>query len=1104
MFYFTEGFLREKPIWLSSSAKTFFCSVFLTVILFLFPFEKTTAQNYTVSRFDYTWCTNSYPTPYVTGNFSIIEQATAVGGHDGFTKNQSNKTLIIDLPAGFEFNTAAASTITEGGTPEPMTISWVFTSTTRITVTISTPNSNNQINSLDFNNFQIRAISSGSSGDILRNGGTFQIDQSTGNPTASESLGMLSAATPFVYTGSSVTQSNLSNVTQFSINQDIIRIKISGTGTCGGTVTQFDFSTVGGNGTGTDLPATNITNAKVYYTGSSSTFTTTGYFGTVASPNGAFTITGSQDLTNTDNYFWLTYDVPGSANTGAGSNRLDAQLTDFILNGSTISNMTTPAPVGSRTIIGATFYYSRMSGSWNGTANLWSLTSGGATCSCQPNGSGVVVIDVGHTVTADATRTVDVIQINNTATLTGSSPLTVNSTLLTLGSGVFTLTGQLSVLGNVSLSGTGSSSDTKIIDINGDLTVNAGTSLTASGGTSGGVDQNIYVGGNLTVDGTLQQTGGKDIILDVGAAFILGGTGTITTSRTLCMNTGSKSVPSGANLTINSNFKINGAYTLTNNGTVSLNGNLDGTNESAKWFNKNGGVFNYAGSTDMFNTTGTLDAATSTNTVNYNGAAQRIILPNNSGQYSNLTFSGSSTKTLPADILISGDFISNATMDPNGNGVSFNGSVAQTISGTVTPTFFGLTINNSSATGVTLSRSVNASNSLILTAGLLNTTSVNILTMQNGSTAPALTAASTSYVNGPMKYQKSTSGSSVLNLPIGKSPDCRPAILTVNHSTTTLYNYQAESFNADPYVTFGSIVTDIPATVDTISGVHYITIARTDNAGTSQPSASLSGNQTIQMFFGTNDFVYQGANLTIVKNTSATPATWIDIGGSCALGNFSTPQAGSITSTSSPSAFSSFSSFALGSLKTGWNSLPIELLSFTAVPNNERVDIKWSTSTETNNDYFTIEKSKDGRNFTKLIDVKGAGNSTSLKEYFDIDPEPYVGTSYYRLKQTDKNGAYKYFYMIPVTFNGNKNITLFPNPIGKGEPINIKVTGYPSEEVLVVLRDMSGKEFSSKVLVTEESDHIFSVSTLTEIPAGVYMVVASSNNKIYSYKLVVQ
>jgi hypothetical protein len=1101
MLYFVGRFLRKTPT-LTSSAKTFFHSVFLTVVLFLFPFSKTTAQsNYTVSRFDYTWCTNSYPTPYVTGNFSITELATAVGGHDGFTKNQTNETMIIDLPAGFQFNTAAASTITEGGIPEGMTISWVFTSNTRITLTLSTPNKNDNINSLDFNNFQIRCTASGSSGNMVRNGGTFQLDQATTNPTAAEPLGIFSAATPFVYTGSSVTQSNVSNVTQFSINQEIIRIKISGTGSCGTTVTQFNFSTDGGNGTGTNIAATNITNAKVYYTGSSTTFATTGYFGTVASPNGAFTITGSQDLVTTDSYFWLTYDVPGSANTAAGSNKLDAQLVSFVMNGVTTSDMTTPTPVGSRTIIGATFYYSRMTGSWNGTANLWSFTSGGATCSCQPNGTGVVVIDVGHTVTADATRTVDVIQINNTATLTGGSPLTVNSEITTTGSGKFTLTGILSVLGNVVMAGTGASSNSRIIDINGDLIVGAGTSLTASGAAPGGVDQDIYVGGNLTVDGTLSQTGGKDIILDVGAAFVLGGTGTINAS-TLYMNAGSKSVPTGASLTINSDFSINGAYTLTNNATVNLNGNLIGTNASSKWINKGGSVLNYAGTTKIFSTNGTFDASTITNTVNYNGASQDIAQPNNSGQYNNLTLNGSGTKTLRGDIMVTGNFVTNAAFDANSAGVTFNGTSAQTISGTVTPTFFDLTINN--AAGITLSEPVNASNSLTLTSGLFNTTSTNILTMQNGSTAPALTAASTSYVNGPMKYQKSTSGSTILNFPIGKSPDCRPAILTVNHSTTTLYNYQAESFNANPYTTFGSVITDIPATVDTISGVHYITIARTDNAGTSQPSASLSGNQTIQLFFGINDLVYQGANLTIVKNTSATPATWIDIGGSCALGNFNTPQAGSVTSTSAPSAFNSFSAFALGSLKVGWNSLPIELLSFSAVPNNDRVDIKWSTATETNNDYFTIEKSKDGKSFTKLIDVKGAGNSTSLKEYFDIDPEPYIGTSYYRLKQTDKNGAFKYFNMIPVTFNGSKNVTLFPNPIRKGEPLNIKVTGYPSQEVLVVLRDMSGREFSSKVLLTEENNHIFSVSTLTEIPAGIYLVVASSNNKIYSYKLVVQ
>src|SRR6185312_16679009 len=113
----------------------------------------------------------------------------------------------------------------------------------------------------------------------------------------------------------------------------------------------------------------------------------------------------------------------------------------------------------------------------------------------------------------------------------------------------------------------------------------------------------------------------------------------------------------------------------------------------------------------------------------------------------------------------------------------------------------------------------------------------------------------------------------------------------------TQYNYTAEVFNSNPWAAFSSVFPgDMPtATVDTISGVHYWTIARTDASGTSQPSASLTGNQIIQLYFGTNDGVQQGSKLTIVKNTAATPATWIDIGGTCALGNFSSAQAGNVT-----------------------------------------------------------------------------------------------------------------------------------------------------------------------------------------------------------------
>src|ERR1700756_585302 len=96
--------------------------------------------------------------------------------------------------------------------------------------------------------------------------------------------------------------------------------------------------------------------------------------------------------------------------------------------------------------------------------------------------------------------------------------------------------------------------------------------------------------------------------------------------------------------------------------------------------------------------------------------------------------------------------------------------------------------------------------------------------------------------------------------------------------------------------------------------------------------------------------------------------------------------------------------------------LPIELLGFKAIANGNKVDINWQTITETNNDYFTIEKSEDGKNFTQLATTKGAGNSTTEKQYYESDYTPYSGTSYYRLKQTDFNGKFVYFPMTTVNF----------------------------------------------------------------------------------------
>jgi hypothetical protein len=702
------------------------------------------------------------------------------------------------------------------------------------------------------------------------------------------------------------------------------------------------------------------------------------------------------------------------------------------------------------------------------------------------------------------------VQNNATPTIGGNWAVTGSGNSIILGDGTnpcnftipasFTCTGNMDVSANATLTNQNTINPTFVVlDANSTVNYNSGN----------GVNQTV----------STAATYGNLILSNV--------TGSGTSTKLLAAN-----VNVVGNLTINAyaTFDIvtynanrtggGGTLTLAANGGLRLSGTTGG-----------------AGTTNNFPNNFSTMTLASTGTVEYYGGTQSIyFVPT----YGNLTISTTGTKTAEDDItvlgaltinspatfaptsynlFIGGNFANSGTFTYGTSTANFNGSAAQTINGSTATTFFNLTINNTSG-GVTLANPTSifgngttaTSGALTLTSGLLNTDATNLLIMQNAATAPALTYASTSFVNGPMQFQKTGIGTTTLNFPVGATADCRPIVLTVNHSTATQYNYTAQLFNANPWTAFGSVFPgSMPtATVDTISGVHYWTIARTDAGGTSQPTAGLGYSAgvypLIQLYFGINDFVYQGANVTIVKNTAATPANWIDIGATCALGNSSSPQAGSITSTTSGTPFNSFSSFSLASKNTGWNPLPIELLSFDAIAEGDKVGITWETVTETNNAYFTIEKSNDGKTFTKLMDVQGAGNSTSNRYYAETDYEPYDGTSYYRLKQTDYNGKTEYFTIdvVTLTKNGQQQLVVYPNPIDNTTTLNVSVTGYKGEEVLVVLRDIQGKDFLSKVLLSQDDDHVFVLEDTKTLPTGVYIITASSNNKIYNYKLIVR
>jgi hypothetical protein len=94
------------------------------------------------------------------------------------------------------------------------------------------------------------------------------------------------------------------------------------------------------------------------------------------------------------------------------------------------------------------------------------------------------------------------------------------------------------------------------------------------------------------------------------------------------------------------------------------------------------------------------------------------------------------------------------------------------------------------------------------------------------------------------------------------------------------------------------------------------------------------------------------------------------------------------------------------------------------------VNLEWATASEINNDYFTIERSFDGVDWEIIKTVDGSGYSISTIYYQAKDENPYHGISYYRLKQTDFDGEYKYSNLVSVNCNlqGEHSLIIYPNP----------------------------------------------------------------------------
>jgi len=190
--------------------------------------------------------------------------------------------------------------------------------------------------------------------------------------------------------------------------------------------------------------------------------------------------------------------------------------------------------------------------------------------------------------------------------------------------------------------------------------------------------------------------------------------------------------------------------------------------------------------------------------------------------------------------------------------------------------------------------------------------------------------------------------------------------------------------------------------------------------------------------------------------------------------------------------------FTIGSVNRAAAPLPVNLLTFTGDCKNNSVELNWVTSSEINNDYFTIEKSEDGVNFSIAATIDGNGNKSTSISYTWLDDNP-TETTYYRLKQTDFNGESKYFNTVFTTCKEDLLINVYPNPVKDHLVVEIPVIG---EQYNITVKDNLGRLIINENVGNESRKHILNLNKVKD--KGIYFITIYNNTgkSIFHEKLI--
>jgi hypothetical protein len=484
-------------------------------------------------------------------------------------------------------------------------------------------------------------------------------------------------------------------------------------------------------------------------------------------------------------------------------------------------------------------------------------------------------------------------------------------------------------------------------------------------------------------------------------------------------------------------------------------------------------------------------------TIVFSGSAQAYISGGTNGDYTSQN-AGTISPSATSIISLEGDWTNNSAntgFNADAGTIKLTGST-QAIGGTNSTTFYNLnllgsgtkTLNiNSSVGGVTTKTGILTMGSQVLDLNQKILTITNNTTSGINSSSTGFIISETNLATNPSIVQWNVgTGTGSYIIPFGKTSTKIPLTINITSAmSSSSSNFKvatrATGSNNTPWTTGVTNMYDrtvngdgsIPAVIDRwwdFTFSHAATASITFNY--------LSGENTLSAPYNTS-------NIGAQYWTNATG--WIPDNSSIGSASINTP----LTATGIPFPAATLRPMVLSSLSAP---LPVELKNFSANCINDIIELNWSTISESNNDFFTLEKSYDGINYTEIAQIDGNGTSTQINSYSYQD-EKSQSEVYYRLKQTDFNGTVETFAPITINCFSNEDIiSIQPNPNGG----KFTLHGL-KENNLIIISDLLGKIIYQEKARAENME-----VQLNEFSFGMYNVQIIDNDKSFVKKLIIE